>query len=108
MTAGCRVLLVGMAAVACLAGPARVRADAIDGNWCATDGRTFSIDGPKIITPDSTAAIGDYTRHGFAYVIPAGEAGAGTPVAMVLLDEQTLHLTAGTVPEIWHRCDVTS
>ena len=106
MTSGRRVLLV--AVVACLVGLRDARADAIDGNWCAADGRTFSIDGPRIVTPGGTATTGDYTRHGFAYVIPAGEAGTGTRVTMVLLNEETVRLTAGAAPELWRRCDVTS
>jgi hypothetical protein len=97
-----------IAAAACLAwmaGSAAVRADAIDGNWCAGDGRTFSIDGPRIVTPRGEALQGEYDRHGFAYVEPPPD---GTSVTMVLLDEDTVRLTAGAEPEIWHRCDVTS
>jgi len=100
-------LALRIAAATCLAwtiGGAAARADAIDGNWCAGDGRTFSIDGPRIVTPRGEALQGDYDRHGFAYVAPTD----GAEVTMVLLDEDTVRLTAGSAPEIWHRCDVTS
>jgi hypothetical protein len=103
-------LLMGSAAAASLIGAAGARADAIEGNWCAPDGRTLTIEGPRITTPDGTVMKGDYDRHGFTYVVPAGEAGAGTQVTMVLLNEETVRLTAeaGSGPEIWRRCDVTS
>ena len=36
----------------------------------------MKIRGPEIVTPGGNLTRGDYTRHSFAYVIPAGEAGA--------------------------------
>ena len=84
------------------------RADAIDGNWCAPDGKVMSIEGPRIVTPGGTALTGDYSRHAFAYVVPAGEPAGGSEVRLVLLDEETVRMTAGPGPEIWRRCDVTS
>jgi len=38
---------------------APARADAIDGEWCAGDGRHFSIRGPAITTPGGNAIQGD-------------------------------------------------
>lgn len=106
---GRSALLAGSAAAACLVGAAGARADAIDGEWCSPDGRrTLSIDGPRIVTPGGATTTGDYDRHGFAYVVPPGEAGAGTRVTMLLLNEETVSLTTGAGPEIWRRCDVTS
>ena len=67
------VLLAGSTVGAFFLSASGARADAIDGNWCAADGRTFSIEGPKILTPGGTATTGDYTRHSFAYVVPSGE-----------------------------------
>ena len=84
------------------------RADAIDGNWCAPDGKVMSIEGPRIVTPGGTALNGDYRRHDFAYVVPAGEPAGGSEVRLVLLDEDTVRMTTGPGPEIWRRCDVTS
>ena len=95
--------IVAIVATLCVAGPAW--ADAIDGHWCHTDGRRFEIQGPRIVTPGRITAQGDYDRHHFAYVIPAGEAGAGTTVTMVLYGEMTVRLKAGdTAEETWNRC----
>ena len=95
---GRAVLLAGPVAAACLVSAGGARADAIDGNWCGPEGRTLTIEGPRITTPGGTATRGDYDRHGFAYVVPPGEAGAGARVTMRLLDEDTVRLTAGPVP----------
>lgn len=97
-----------LATLALLAGAQGARADAIDGNWCAPDGRVLSIEGPQIVTPRGSAISGDYARHFFAYTVPAGEPDAGARVDMTLLDETTVRLDAGKGPEIWRRCDVTS
>ena len=83
-------------------------ADAIDGNWCASDGKVMSIEGPRIMTPGGTAATGDYSRHAFAYTVPAPDSGAGNEVRLELVDEDTVRVVAGPPPEIWRRCDVTS
>jgi hypothetical protein len=98
--------MAGLAAIAAsvLASPAR--ADAIDGDWCADDGRNFAIRGPAITTPGGAAIEGEYARHGFAYVVPQGEAGAGERVAMTLLNENTVEIHAGDhgLAVIWIRC----
>ena len=60
---GRAVLLAGSAAAACLVGAGGARADAIDGNWCGPDGRTLTIEGPRITTPGGTAMRGDHDRH---------------------------------------------
>jgi hypothetical protein len=90
--------------------PGGARADAIDGNWCAQDGRVMSIDGPAIVTPGGSQISGNYSRHAFSYVVPPGESGAGATVLMILLNEETVRLAPGNgaPEEIWHRCDVTS
>ena len=108
MTTGWRqLLLAGIALAACTIGSS-ARADVIDGNWCGPDGRVFTITGPRIVTPAGTATTGDYSRHSFAYVVPASDPGAGLRITMQLLNETTVRLTADQGPEIWHRCDVTS
>src|SRR5262245_15752432 len=48
-------------------------ADAIDGDWCHSNGKRMSIRGPAIITPVGQETRGNYTRHFFSYVIPGGE-----------------------------------
>ena len=79
MTTGWRqLLLAGIALAACTIGSS-ARADVIDGNWCGPDGRVFTITGPRIVTPAGTATTGDYSRHSFAYVVPASDPGAGAP-----------------------------
>jgi hypothetical protein len=84
------------------------RADAIDGQWCLGASH-FEINGPKIRTPGGNDITGDYNRHGFQYVVPVNEEGAGTQIVMVLLNEETVHLTRGTsAPETWKRCKPTS
>jgi hypothetical protein len=103
-----RELLAGLVLAFLLLTPGPARADAIDGNWCASDGRTLTIEGPRLITPGGAAISGDYDRHGFAYVVPAGEPGAGSRVVMLLLNEDTVRMVQGLEPPIWHRCDVVS
>jgi hypothetical protein len=81
-------------------------ADAIDGNWCR-EAKTMSIRGPDIVTPGGQRAKGEYTRHSFAYVIPAGEPGAGQAVAMILRSEYLLHVREGDKDapwQEWRRC----
>jgi hypothetical protein len=100
-----------MAAAGLLAAPA-ARADAIDGNWCYTDGRRMAINGPEIVTPAGTRTIGNYSRHYFSYKIPASDPQAGQSVFMALQNENTVNITSGAdaasaaqAPvEVWHRC----
>jgi hypothetical protein len=103
-----RAAVAGGLLLGILAAAGAARADAIDGNWCAGDGRTLTIDGPRIVTPGGASITGAYNRHGFAYTVPPSEAGAGGEVRMVLLNEETVRMVTGLQPEIWHRCDVIS
>ena len=73
-------------------------ADAIDGDWCRADGKRMKIRGPEIVTPGGTQTRGDYSRHSFSYVIPAGEAGAGENVSIILLSEYLAHARQGSDP----------
>ena len=92
--------------------PDPARSDAVDGDWCHKDGRSLSIDGPKMITPGGQAHTGEYERHVFRYTTPDGEAGAGTHVLMVQWSEQEIRVWNSTrkpvrregEPEIWRRC----
>lgn len=79
-------------------------ADAIDGDWCANDGRHFSIRGPAITTPGGAAIQGNYRRHSFSYVVPQGEDSAGQPIAMLLLNENEVAVQTGNQSEVWLRC----
>ena len=83
-------------------------ADAIDGQWCLGASH-FEINGPNIRTPGGNDITGEYNRHGFQYVVPVNEEGAGTQIVMVLLNEETVRLTRGSAaPETWKRCKPTS
>jgi hypothetical protein len=94
-----------LAAIALCVLPSTVAADAIDGNWCYTDGRYLTIEGPDIRTPGGTRMQGNYDRHAFAYVVPSGEPGAGEAVTMVLHDEDHMSLQIGGGPaQNWTRC----
>lgn len=101
-----RIMTIGLVlGLALAAGPAR--ADAIDGNWCSTDGRYMTIEGPAITTPGGARIQGQYDRHHAAYVVPTAEPGAGQTVQMTLVNEQTVHAKRGAAegaPEVWKRC----
>jgi hypothetical protein len=99
-----KIFVVALA-LGLLASPAF--ADAIDGNWCHSDGRRFTIRGPEIVTPGGKRMEGNYSRHWFSYMAPAPEPGAGQTIFMTLADENTVHLRLGeqtSTPETWVRC----
>ena len=101
-------LVVAAGALCTLSSPGR--ADAIDGEWCLGASH-FSIDGPNILTPGGSRLQCNYYRHGFFYIVPANEPGAGGEGNMLLLNEETVQLTrtgASSAPEIWRRCKPTS
>lgn len=83
-------------------------ADAIDGNWCHSDGRHIAIRGPAIVTPGGKQMEGNYSRHWFSYTVPAPEPGAGQTVFMTLANENTVYLRLGEAAdrpqETWVRC----
>jgi hypothetical protein len=82
-------------------------ADVIDGDWCNGEGKQMTIRGPEIITPGGTHTRGDYTRHSFSYIVPAGEPGAGETVSIILLNELLAHARQGRPDapwQEWKRC----
>ena len=83
-----------------------VVADAIDGDWCRSDGKRMTIRGPAIVTPGGQPTSGDYTRHYFSYVIPPGEPGAGATISIQLLGEYVAHARQGADGSVqeWRRC----
>lgn len=101
------ILMMGAGAMLLLA-PQSAWADAIDGDWCSTQGEHFTIDGPKFTTPGGKQIVGQYDRHAYAYSVP----GAGSTVLMTLVDDDTLHLIPGAPKgakmQVWKRCDLTS
>jgi hypothetical protein len=83
------------------------RADAIDGDWCSTDGMRMSIRGEKITTPGGKQIEGNYSRHAFDYVVPAGENGSGDVVSIILRGEYLALSRQGPAEaplREWHRC----
>jgi hypothetical protein len=105
--------VAGAAVIAALVlqmGARPAHADAIDGQWCLGPSH-FAIEGPSILTPGGNRIQGDYSRHAFAYVVPASEPGAGGEINMQLLNEETVQLSRkghSSPPEIWRRCKPTS
>ena len=86
-------LTASIVAAVCAGTAPDARADAIDGMWCEGS-RSMRI---------------DYDRHGFRYVIPPGEDGAGKTVNMILLGEYDLDVTVGEgATRRWRRCKLTS
>ena len=95
----------GLAGLLLVAGVAPAFADAIDGHWCFKDGRRMHIDGPRITIPSGKRITGDYDRHGFEYVIPPGEKGAGGKIVMRLQSDEFLTvMPPGGGRETWQRC----
>jgi hypothetical protein len=104
-----RLLIVPVAA-AMLLQTGVGRADAIDGDWCSTDGQRMSIVGEKITTPGGTQIRGNYSRHAFDYVVPAGENGSGETVSIILRGEYLAISRRGPADgplTEWRRCKET-
>lgn len=99
-----RVLAVALAATLA-ATPAL--ADRIDGNWCSAKGARIAISGVQVTTPDGTAMTGNYARHAFSYVAPAGDIGSGQTVLMRLLSDEFVQVQMGEAGqmETWRRCN---
>jgi hypothetical protein len=100
-------LLIALAAAALLLQTGTGRADAIDGDWCSTDGMRMSISGEKITTPGGKHIEGNYSRHAFDYIVPDGENGSGDVVNIILRGEYLALSRQGPVEgrwREWHRC----
>ncbi len=109
MRSGALSVLFAIVLAAALLPATPALADRIDGNWCYKT-RALSIDGPNIVTPGGRKMTGDYDRHGFRYIVPAGESDAGAAVEMIQYDDNTIQVaTGGATPrtEIWNRCKLT-
>ncbi len=95
-------IALGLAALTAM--PAR--ADSIDGTWCTDKGKRLMINGPSLTTPTGARVQGNYDRHGFTYVVPAGDPGAGGTVEMRLLGEHAMQSRSAGASSIeeWQRC----
>ena len=96
----------------CMAGLTPALADAIDGDWC-NGISSLHINGPAIRTPGGKDMTGDYDRHAFRYVAPAGEKYAGAEVVMRLMSEEEMLLMrridgSDSPVETWKRCQPVS
>jgi|SRR6478672_12026154 hypothetical protein len=83
------------------------RADAIDGDWCSTDGQRMSIRGDNITIPSGKQIVGNYSRHAFDYVIPPGDSGAGDTINIILRSEYLAFSRQGASGDRmteWRRC----
>lgn len=85
------------------------RADAVDGNWCAMDGRSMMIDGPSVTIPSGAHVRGEYSRHIFRYVGPADGPESGHDIRMFLNGDDILRVRrfidgVEQPEEVWRRC----
>ena len=103
-------LLILLSAVGVLLQTGVGRADAIDGDWCSTDGMRMSIHAEKVTTPGGRQIDGNYSRHAFDYVVPAGESGSGEVVNIILRSEYLAVSRQGSAEaplREWRRCKET-
>ena len=85
------------------------RADAVDGNWCADDGRSIVIEGPSVTIPSGAHVTGEYSRHAFRYVGPADGPESGHDIRMFLYGDDILRIKrfidgVEQPEEVWKRC----
>jgi hypothetical protein len=94
-----------LSAFVLIAATTSARADAIDGQWCFSTSH-LEIQGPTITTPGGNKIDGNYSRHGFRYIVPANEPDPGSEITMVLYGEELMELTrkGAPAPEKWRRC----
>jgi hypothetical protein len=100
-------VLIFLVALALLLQTGISRADAIDGDWCSSDGMRMSIRAERITIPSGKQIEGNYSRHAFDYVIPSGENGAGDVVNIILRGEYLALSRQGPADSPlheWHRC----
>ena len=88
-----------------------VLADQIDGNWCSPDGKSVSIDGPRVTTIGGASVTANYNRHHIDYVIPAGEPNEGASFQADQLNHNEIRVvivgpSSGQIGEIeiWRPC----
>jgi hypothetical protein len=86
--------------------PGAARADSIDGHWCSDGGLRLTIQGPNLLSPGGARLAGNYGRHDFNYLAPAGEPGAGGRVELRLMGENAVRVQAanGPIEPLWRRC----
>ncbi|MEM7222482.1 MAG: hypothetical protein AAF495_05855 [Pseudomonadota bacterium] len=95
--------------------PAFAAAHALDGAWCAGDGRRIVIAGNQVITPGGGHAHGAYSQRAFHFALPQGERPAGATIWMEPKGPDAARVSVvgpheqGPPPHsLWRRCDATS
>ncbi len=88
-----------------------VMADQIDGNWCSPDGKSISINGPRVTTAGGASVTANYNRHHIDYVIPSGEPNEGASFQADQLNDNEIRViiagpSSGQIGEIeiWRSC----
>lgn len=97
---------ISFALTVLVAGTLPALADAIDGDWCSPEGgKHIRIEGPNIRTPGGKDITGQYGRHDFTYVAPAGDPAPGVTIEMRLMGEHAVRVTErGGTSAVWKRC----
>lgn len=106
-----QLVIAGLGGLVAMGLASSASADAIDGNWCAEDGRHLSVQGSKVVTPGGVELQVPYDRHAMSYTVPESEPGAGEMMALRVVSDNELWVTlavAGSEKESWRRCEFTS
>lgn len=88
-------------------------ADAVDGTWCAPDGRSLTVDGIHVRTPSGADVDGEYSRHAVRYVGLPDDPEAGHDVRLFLRGDDVLRVQryvegVAQPEETWTRCEPMS
>ncbi|HKJ62034.1 MAG TPA: hypothetical protein VKA94_08565 [Hyphomicrobiales bacterium] len=110
-----KLRFVILAAIMTCASTQAALADRIDGTWCSPDGKSVSVDGPRVTTSHGNAVDANYNRHHIDYTIPAGEPDEGDQFRADQLNDNQIMVVlfgAGGEPkgeaEIWTQCKPVS
>lgn len=94
------------------AGPAQ--AGALDGTWCAPDGRRITVAGTDVLTPGGQRTTGAYNGQAFHFQVPPNEWDSGKSIWMVLKAPDSARVSTlaenqqGPPPhDRWRRCAAT-
>jgi len=83
------------------------QAHQIDGQWCGPDGKTITINGPKIITPSGKQIEGSYARNRFMYTGPDDDPEMDQDIFLYMQNNGLMQVIRSTDPdkmEQWERC----
>ncbi len=110
-----RVMHAILAAPILLLSTQAALADRIDGNWCSAEGKSISVDGPRVTTARGTPVDANYNRHHVDYIIPTGEPDEGNHFQADQLNDDQIRVVIVRLPggdakpaEIWTPCKPVS